>query len=76
MVVAMVQIGIVRMNVRHRLMMMNMRVRLGSIPRKIMLMTMVCFMRMRMRVIERFVPMGMGMTLHDMQSNAGRHQTS
>ena len=76
MVMSVVQIRIMGMVVGERSVMMQMHVRLVSIPREIVLMEMMSFVHVRMGVIERFVAVFVRVALGQVQNNARRHQAS
>jgi hypothetical protein len=51
-----------------------MRVGLRSVPRKIVLVLMMCIVDMRVRVSECFVPVLVRMAFGQVERNAGSHQ--
>ena len=69
-----VQVRIMRMPMRENAVAVFMRVGLRSVPRKIVLVPMMCVVDVRMRVRERFVPVLVRMAFSQVESNAGSHQ--
>ena len=65
------QVRVVRMVMRERLVVMGMGMRFGAVPGKIMLVTMMRVMRMGMSVIEYFMDMAMRVALNQVQQHAG-----
>ena len=55
-------------------MFVTVRVRLGAIPRKIVLMAMMLVMGMGVSVRQRLVPVQVPVAFGEMQRNADRHQ--
>ena len=55
-------------------MFVTVRVRLGAIPRKIVLMAMMLVMGMGVSVRQRLVPVQVPVAFGEMQSHAGHHQ--
>ena len=76
MVVAMMQVRIVRMGVDHRFMPMRVRMRLYPVPIEIMAMLVVGVMRVTMSVIQALVRVFMLMPLTDVQPDTECHQSS
>jgi len=68
------RIGIMRMPVPHRPMDMRVRVRLGAIPREIMLMLVMRVMHMSVLVRQSFMAVFMLVALGQVQPDAGGHQ--
>jgi hypothetical protein len=73
-IVAVMRIGIMRMPVPHRPMDMRVRVRLGAIPREIMLMLVMRVMHMSVLVRQGFMAVFMLVALGQVQPDAGGHQ--
>ena len=74
MTVPVVQVRIVRMFMREHAVVVFMRVGLRSVPRKIMLVLMMCVEDMRVRVSECFVAVLVCMAFGQVQRHAGSHQ--
>jgi len=55
-------------------MLVSVRVRLGAVPREIVLVAVMLVMSMGVCVRQRLVPVQVPVTLGEMQRNAGRHQ--
>ena len=72
--VAVMQVGIVRMAVRHPAVAMRMRMRLVSLPREAVPMLMVIIVRVRMRMLDRLVHVLMLVALREVQPHAERHE--
>ena len=72
--VAMVQVRIVRMTVAQRLVCVRMGMRLGSIPREIVIVLMMLVMTMTMVVCHRFVHVFVLMTFADVQPHTEHHE--
>src|SRR5437764_951476 len=70
----MMHIRIVRMRVCCRFVVMLMCMRLGAVPRKIVLVLMMHIVPMRMAMRHRFVCVFVFVALGEMQPNAARHQ--
>ena len=64
----------VHMAVAEGIMFVTVRVRLGAIPRKIVLMAMMLVMGMGVSVRQRLVPVQVPVAFGEMQRNADRHQ--
>ena len=64
----------VRMAVREWIMLVSMRVRLGAVPGKIVLMAMMLVMSVGVNMPQHLVPVQMAMAFREMQHDAGRHQ--
>src|SRR5467141_4189855 len=64
----------VHMAVAEGIMFVTVRVRLGTIPRKIVLMAMMLVMSMGVCVRQRLVPVQVPVAFGEMQRNADRHQ--
>ena len=64
----------VSMAVAEEIMFVGVRVRLGAVPRKIVLMAMMLVMSMGVSVRQRLVPVQVPVALGEMQRNADRHQ--
>ena len=73
MVMTVMQVGIMRMIVRHRLVAMHMRVRLAAVPREIVFMLMMQVVGMMVVMGERLVRVPVRVPLRQAQRNAGRH---
>ena len=69
-----VQVRIVRMLMRETAVAVFVRVRLRSVPRKIVLVLMVCVVDVRVRVSECLVPVLVRMAFGQVEGNAGSHQ--
>ena len=74
MIVAVMQVRVVRMAVRHPAVAMRMRVRLVSLPREAVPMLMVIIVRVRMRMLHRLVHVLMLVALREVQPYAERHE--
>ena len=72
--VSMVNIGEMRMGMRKHFVPVGMVMRLLAIPRKAMLMLVVCVVTVCMRVRQRHMGMRMRVLFSQMQPNAGPHQ--
>ena len=72
--VPMVNIGEVCVQVRQRLVLVRMRVRLAAIPEEIVCMLMVVVVRVAVRVLEGFVRVFVLMMLGQVQPHASGHQ--
>lgn len=73
MLMAMMNIWIMRMAMRQGFVGMQMRVRLGPVPGEIMLVLMMGVMHMRMGMRQCVVDMQMRVPLGDMQPQTERH---
>ena len=69
-----VQVRIVWMLMREGAVAVFMRVGLRSVPRKIVLMPVMCVVDVRVRVSECFVPVLVLMAFGQVQRNAGSHE--
>ena len=69
-----VQVRIVRMLMREAAVAVFVRVGLRSVPRKIVLVLMVCVVDVRVRVSERLVPVLVRMAFGQVERNAGSHE--
>jgi hypothetical protein len=74
MTVPVVQVRIVRMLMREDAVAVFVRVGLRSVPRKIVLMPVMCVVDVRVRVSECFVPVLVRMAFGQVERNAGSHQ--
>lgn len=74
MLVAMMDVRVVRMGVDHRRVNVPMRMRLTPIPREIVRMPVMLVVHVGMRVLLPLVGMRVLVPLRDMQPHAGRHQ--
>ena len=72
--VSVMQVGIVRVPVRHRRMGMRMDVRLAAVPREVVRVAMVRVVRVRVRMLQRIVAMRVRVALAQMQPDAERHE--
>src|SRR5438552_8252994 len=64
----------VRVAVGEEIMLVSVRVRLGAVPREIVLVAVMLVMSMGVRVRQRLVPVQVPVTLGEMQRDAYRHQ--
>ena len=69
-----VQVRIVRMLMREDAVAVFVRVGLRTVPRKIVLVLMMCVVDMRVRVSECFVPVLVPVAFGQVERNAGSHQ--
>src|SRR5260221_1379510 len=74
MTVAMMDVRKVQMAVAEEIMFVSMRVRLGAVPRKIVLVAMMLVMSMGVSVRQRLVPVQVSVAFGEVQRNADRHQ--
>ena len=73
---AMVQVGEVRVRVQERLVSMDMRMRLTSIPARGVRVLMVLVMPVRMRVLDRIMAMQVGIPFGQHQRTGDRHRAA
>src|ERR1700704_1947584 len=64
----------VRVAVAEEIMLVSVRVRLGAVPREIVLVAVMLVMSMGVCVRQRLVPVRVPVALGEMQRNADRHQ--
>ena len=67
-------IGVMRMGVRQRLVTMGMRVRLHAIPDEVMRMLVVLVVPVTVRMLQRLVRVFMRMPLPDVEPDAQCHE--
>src|SRR6185295_903277 len=74
MTVPMMNVRKVHMAVAEGIMLVSVRMRLGAVPRKIVLMAMMLVMIVRVNMRQRFVAVQVPVAFGEMQRHAGRHQ--
>src|SRR5258708_10766444 len=74
MTVPMMDVRKVQMAVAEEMMCGSMRVRLGAVPRKSVLVAMMLVMSMGVSVRQRLVPVQVSVAFGEVQRNADRHQ--
>ena len=72
--VPVVQVRVVRMLMREDAVAVCMRVGFGSVPRKIVLVLVMCVVDVRVRVSERFVAVLVHMAFGQVERHTGSHQ--
>ena len=70
----MMDVGVVRMRVRHRIVPVRMRVRFLAVPFELVHMAMMGIVRVLVRVTRRLVRVRMRVALGDVQPHSGKHQ--